>query len=94
MRANEPMKSYANIKVEGVAVPQWLADYINQLRYDRMMTKAKYFRDIAKIVYSDDDEYVFSSNTLFKNSMRDIETTCMRISYAYEERAKRIKEGK
>lgn len=69
MRADEPIK----------ADPSWkiFADYINQLRYDRAMAKARYFR-LA--------EYLLNASNRMKYRYR-------RIAEAYEARAKRIKEG-
>lgn len=54
------------------------ADYINQLRYERLMAKAAFFAGEAP-------NYGFYSSYYER---------CTRIAEAYEARAKRIKEGK
>lgn len=63
------------------------ADYINKLRYERLMAKALFLKELK---YNGD--YFYSS--VGSKTWEEIEMQLSRISRAYEARAKRIKEGK
>lgn len=72
MRADKPIRFY-DLYGNGNAE---LADYINKLRYERLMAKAMYFYE-----YQD----WFDQNMKKHNQ-------CFHIAEAFEARAKRIKE--
>lgn len=63
------------------------ADYINQLRYERLMAKALFLKELKH-----NGDYFYSS--VGSKTWEEIEMQLSRISRAYEARAKRIKEEK
>lgn len=86
MRADESI-DYGYV---GLPLYDELIDYINQLRYERLMEKARRYRaesnnELCVKFYWDITEYKPTNEIIEQLS---------RIAEAYEARAKRIKEGK
>lgn len=80
MRADEP---FTDVDTNKIFMPK----YINQLRYERLMAKARYFWcKSCEIEMADQAGY--AQHKLMKRMEQ-----CCRIAEAYEARAKRIKDG-
>lgn len=83
MRADEAMGIQDRVRM---SIRQDV-NYINQLRYERLMAKALFLKELKH-----NGDYFYSS--VGSKTWEEIEMQLSRISRAYEARAKRIKEGK
>lgn len=83
MRADEAMGIQDRVRM---SIRQDV-NYINQLRYERLMAKALFLKELKH-----NGDYFYSS--VGSKTWEEIEMQLSRISRVYEARAKRIKEGK